>query len=69
MSTILLIKAFRFDLLFPSEISEFVGVEGTELLKDFHHADANKIADGAVRAGGSYDLIRDFDKIKNVEYK
>jgi len=46
------IKAYRFDLLFPSEILEFVGVERTELQKDFVQVDANKIVEGVLRVGG-----------------
>jgi len=46
------IKAFGFDLIFPSEALEFVGVERTEPLDDFYQVDAIKIADGVVRAGG-----------------
>jgi len=46
------IKAFGFDFIFPSEILEFVGVERSELMEDFYQVDANKIAEGVVRAGG-----------------
>jgi len=46
------IKAFRLDLIFPSESLEFVGVERTEPLDDFYQVDAIKIADGVVRSGG-----------------
>ena len=46
------IKAFGFDLIFPSESLEFVGVERTEPLDDFYQIDTIKIADGVVRAGG-----------------
>jgi len=46
------IKAFGFDLIFPSEALEFVGVERTEPLDDLYQVDAIKIADGVVRAGG-----------------
>jgi len=46
------INAFGFDLIFPSQILEFVGIERTELLKDFHQVDANKIGKGILRIGG-----------------
>lgn len=46
------IKAFGLDLLFPPDIFEFVGVDRTDLQKDFIQVDANKIAEGVVRAGG-----------------
>jgi len=46
------IKAFGLDLLFPTGILEFVGIERSELLKDFVQVDANKIAEGVLRVGG-----------------
>jgi PKD repeat protein len=46
------IKAFGFDLLFPSEILEYKGVEKAELKKNFLQLDANKIAEGLLRVGG-----------------
>lgn len=46
------IKAFGFDLLYPSELLEFVGVERTGAMNDFLQVDANKIAEGVLRAGG-----------------
>jgi len=46
------IKAFGFDILFESEILEFVGVVRTELLKDFNEVDGNEISQGVLRVGG-----------------
>jgi PKD repeat protein len=47
-----LINAFGFDLLFPTDSLEFMGVERGEASKEAYNADANKIAEGVVRAGG-----------------
>lgn len=46
------LNAFGFDLIFPPERFEFVGVEKDELQKDYYMIDANKIAEGVIRAGG-----------------
>jgi len=46
------INAFGFDLLFSSQILEFVRVERTELLKDFPQVEGNEIAKGILRIGG-----------------
>ena len=55
------IKAFGFDILFESEILEFVGVVRTELLKDFNEVDGNEIAQGVLRVGGySSEPIRSY---------
>jgi|GEM_PF-1086384 len=55
------IKAFGFDILFESEILEFVGVMRTELLKDFNEVDGNEIAQGVLRVGGySSEPIRSY---------
>jgi len=46
------IKAFGFDLIYPEDTLEFIGIEQTETTNDFYRIDANKIAEGVVRAGG-----------------
>jgi hypothetical protein len=46
------IDAFGFDLIFPSDILEFVGVERTELLKGFNQVEGNEIRKGVLRVGG-----------------
>jgi len=46
------IKSFGFDLIFPSEALEFVGVERGKSTEDFDKLEANMIAEGVVRAGG-----------------
>ncbi len=46
------IKSFGFDVVFPSEHMNFVGVARTELTSDFVQMDAFQITEGVVRAGG-----------------
>ena len=46
------ISAFGFDLLFDSDFFEFVGVERTDILKDFLQVDGHEISKGVMRAGG-----------------
>lgn len=46
------IKAFGFDLIFPSEILEFISVEKSGITEKFEQVDANEIAAGFLRVGG-----------------
>jgi len=46
------IKSFGFDLIFPPEALEFVGVERGKFSEDFDKLEANMIAEGVVRVGG-----------------
>jgi len=46
------LKSFGFDLIFPTDALEFVGVERSKYAEDFEKLDANMIAEGVVRAGG-----------------
>jgi len=46
------IDAFGFDLIFPSESLEFIGVGKTELVKDFYQVNGNEIQQGILRVGG-----------------
>ena len=46
------LDAFGFDLLYPSEIIEFIILERTELTEDFNRLEVNKIGEGALRIGG-----------------
>jgi parallel beta-helix repeat protein len=60
------INAFGFDLLFPADRFEFVGVEKDELQTDSFVIDANKIAEGVVRAGGYRCSASPGQKIKTL---
>lgn len=54
------IHTFGFDLVYPSEVLEFVAMEESEEIKDDFMVDANEIADGVIRAGGyrkSFNLV------------
>ena len=46
------IDTFGFDLLYPSEVLEFIKLERTELTEDFIQLEANKIGQGILRVGG-----------------
>jgi len=46
------IRAFGFDLAFPSDILAYVGVERTDYTEQFDQIGANPITEGVVRAGG-----------------
>jgi PKD repeat protein len=46
------IKAFGFDLVFPSESLAFIGVERTDFSRDFDQIGANETTNGTLRVGG-----------------
>ncbi len=46
------IDAFGFDLVYPPDFLEFVGVAKTELVKDFYQVEGNMTEEGLVRVGG-----------------
>jgi parallel beta-helix repeat protein len=46
------IDAFGFDLVYPAEFLEFVGVAKTDLVKDFYQVEGNVTAEGILRVGG-----------------
>jgi len=46
------IDAFGFDLVYPAEYLEFVGLAKTEMVKDFYQVEGNKKMDGMLRVGG-----------------
>jgi len=46
------LKAFGFDLSYPTEILEFICTESTPFSSDLVQIHANQIADGVIRAGG-----------------
>ena len=46
------LNAFGFDLIFPSEMLEFITLEKMGSLEKFMHIDWNEIASGVLRVGG-----------------
>jgi hypothetical protein len=53
------IDAFGFDLVFPTDLLEFIGVAKTELVKDFYQVEGNMTEEGVLRVGGySVDSIQ-----------
>jgi PKD repeat protein len=46
------IDAFGFDLAYPADFLEFVGVAKTDLVKDFYQVEGNVTAEGMLRVGG-----------------
>ena len=48
------IRAFGFDLIFPSDILAYVGIERTAYTERFDQIGANPITEGVVRAGGYF---------------
>jgi hypothetical protein len=46
------VDAFGFDLVYPEDSLEFIGVAKTEMVKDFHEVEGNKIGEGMLRVGG-----------------
>jgi parallel beta-helix repeat protein len=46
------IKAFGFDLVFPSNVLMYIGLERTELTNDYDQLDANMINNQMLRVGG-----------------
>jgi PKD repeat protein len=46
------IDAFGFDLVYPAEFLEFVGLAKTDMVKDFYQVDGNAVSEGVLRVGG-----------------
>ena len=46
------LNAFGFDLIFPSEMLEFITLEKMGSLEKYMHIDWNEIASGVLRVGG-----------------
>jgi PKD repeat protein len=52
------IKSFGFDLAFPSDVLQYVGLESTELTKDYDQLDANVISYEAANQEGAGQILR-----------
>jgi PKD repeat protein len=46
------VDAFGFDLVYPEDSLEFLGVAKTEMVKEFYQVEGNKTGEGMLRVGG-----------------